>query len=90
MSNIDTKAEAKSLMALTKGKACSLTFVKKDGSVTTRNAFAKRLTALVGGVDKLAATEYVSFYDQNARGWRCFHPSNLVRLKCGKILYERS
>ena len=84
------KTELIQLINSTQGRFFSMTFEKKDGTITSRDCRAKDLKSLAGGEDKLAHTPYVKFYDQNSKGWRCVHPDRLIELKCGKkIHYKR-
>jgi hypothetical protein len=79
-----TKNEIKELIRKTNGKFFTVSFRLKDtGELKTACGKNFVRAALAGGVDKLANSEAIAFFDVNKKGYRSFLSSNLVDLKCG-------
>lgn len=71
-----------------KGRIFTVVFMKKDGTVTVRNARAKVLAELSGGADRLANSSAVSFWSNNDQGWRSFKAENLIEIRCGDKVFK--
>jgi hypothetical protein len=83
------KASAKAFIASLEGRFFTVSYYSKsDGCVVTRNAMAKRFAELAGGVDKLADSPCVAYFDNNREGWRSFNVNNLVEIRCGDKVYK--
>jgi hypothetical protein len=77
--------ELHKLIAETKGKFFSVTFIKKDGTVRTINAKNQYKRLLRGGDNKVAHAGYISAVNRNKDSWFCFKPEGTVRFKCGGV-----
>lgn len=73
------------LIADTKGKFFSITFIKKDGSERTANGkdFYHRLQH--GGQNKVAEAGYTSLVDRNKEDWIAAKGERVKSFKCGQI-----
>lgn len=81
--------EINQLIANTKGKFFSLTFIKNDGTVKTVNAKDKYFR-LIKGVDSPATkglkdAGFVSHVNRNRESWFSFKPQRVTHFKCGKV-----
>jgi hypothetical protein len=92
---VETKAmtptmqnELDSLIAQTKGKFFSITFVKKDGATRVINGKDKYQRLLNGGVDTVRASGYVPFVNRNTETWASAHKDAVVTFRCGKLVKE--
>jgi hypothetical protein len=85
--NQKLKNELDNLIAETKGKFFSITFVKKDGSVRVINGKDKYQRLLAGSNAPSHAQKagYVSFVNRNKESWASAHPELVVHFKCGKM-----
>lgn len=86
--NPTTSDQIATLIAQTKGKFFSLTFVKKDGSKRVVNGKNSYERLLRGGNDTVRAAGYVPFVDRNKGNWICAHDNSLVSFRCGKIVQD--
>lgn len=82
------KAASQAFIRSLKGRIFTVTFQKKDGSITRRNARAFVLEALQGGEDRLAKSSAVAFWSNNDHGWRSFKAENLIEIRCGQKVYK--
>ena len=82
--------ELDDLIAETKGKFFSITFVKKDGSVRVINGKDKYQRLLNGGVYKIKTAGYVPFVNRNTETWASAHKDAVVTFRCGKLVKEIS
>jgi hypothetical protein len=94
---VETKAmtptmqnELDSLIAQTKGKFFSITFVKKDGATRVINGKDKYQRLLKGGVDSVRASGYVPFVNRNTETWASAHKDAVVTFRCGSLVKEVS
>ncbi len=78
------------LIAQTKGKFFSLTFVKRDGTKRLVNGKDKYLRLLRGGQSTVDAAGYVPFVDRNKEDWICAHNDSLITFRCGKLVQDIS
>lgn len=69
------------------GRFFSITFRKKDGTVTTRCA-KRRVGEGKAGRSTTREAGYVNFFDINAKGWRCTSPDRVLRVRCGRVAVE--
>jgi hypothetical protein len=81
------------LIAETKGKFFSVTFVKKDGSSRTINGKDKYLRLIAGtkenpNVNPVRNAGYVSFVNRNKESWASAHKDAVLVFKCGEIKAE--
>jgi hypothetical protein len=84
-----TKATIKAFIRSLKGRFFTVRFYSKsDGCIVTRCAREKVISALSGGVDKLANAPVVSYFDRNKEWWRSFNVHNLVEIRCGDKVYK--
>jgi hypothetical protein len=82
--------ELDSLIAQTKGKFFSITFVKKDGATRVINGKDKYQRLLKGGVDTVRDAGYVPFVNRNTETWASAHKDAVVTFRCGKLVKEVS
>jgi len=86
---MQTAQEIDSLVANTKGKFFSLTFIKQDGTVRTINAKSayNRLVKGTGSpaTDALKAKGYKNAINRNGETWFSFLPEKVVEFKCGAV-----
>ncbi len=87
---MNTSDQIDSLIAQTKGKFFSLTFVKKDGSKRVVNGKDKYLRLLKGGDNNVSGAGYVPFVDRNKGNWICAHKDSLITFRCGKLVQQVS
>lgn len=77
------------LIAETKGKFFTLTFIKQDGTVRTINGKGKYNRLITGtgspATDALKAKGYKSAINRNGETWFSFMPEKVVEFKCGAI-----
>jgi hypothetical protein len=92
---VETKAmtptmqnELDSLIAQTKGKFFSITFVKKDGATKIINGKDKYQRLLKGGSDTVRAAGYVPFVNRNTEKWASAHKDAVVTFRCGSLVKE--
>jgi len=81
------------LIAETKGKFFSVTFVKKDGTVRTVNGKDKYYRLIVGTKENpnpnpVKNAGYVSFVNRNKESWASAHKNGVIVFKCGKVKAE--
>jgi hypothetical protein len=86
-----TPQTIKDLIASTKGRFFSITFIKNNGDKRTING-KNRYDRLVKGTGSPATTAlkqagYVSFVNRNAEGWACAHPDRIMEFKCGGVTH---
>jgi hypothetical protein len=84
------QVELDNLIAETKGKFFSITFVKKDGSVRVINGKDKYQRLLKGGVNHVKDAGYVPFVNRNTETWASAHKDAVVTFRCGKLVKEVS
>jgi hypothetical protein len=84
------QTELDNLIAETKGKFFSITFVKKDGSVRVINGKDKYQRLLKGGVNHVKDAGYVPFVNRNTETWASAHKDAVVTFRCGKLVKEVS
>jgi hypothetical protein len=84
------QTELDNLIAETKGKFFSITFVKKDGSVRVINGKDKYQRLLKGGVNNVKDAGYVPFVNRNTETWASAHKDAVVTFRCGKLVKEVS
>lgn len=84
------QTELDNLIAQTKGKFFSITFVKKDGSVRVINGKDKYQRLLKGGEYKGATAGFVPFVDRNTETWASAHKDAIVTFRCGKLVKQVS
>lgn len=81
--------EINALIANTKGKFYSLSFVKKDGTLKTVNAKDKYFRLIKGtgspATKALKDAGYVSHINRNRESWFSFKPESVRHFKCGKV-----
>jgi hypothetical protein len=82
------QTELDNLIAETKGKFFSITFVKKDGTTRVINGKDKYQRLLKGGVDTVRASGYVPFVNRNTETWASAHKDAVVTFRCGKLVME--
>ena len=82
------QTELDNLIAETKGKFFSITFVKKDGSVRVINGKDKYQRLLKGGVNNVAVAGYVPFVNRNTETWASAHKDAVVTFRCGKVVKQ--
>lgn len=84
------QTELDNLIAQTKGKFFSITFVKKDGSVRVINGKDKYERLLKGGEYKGASAGFVPFVNRNTETWASAHKDAVVTFRCGKLVKQVS
>lgn len=84
------KTELDSLIAQTKGKFFSITFVKKDGTTRVINGKDKYQRLLAGGVDTVRDAGYTPFVNRNTEKWASAHKDAVVTFRCGSLVKEVS
>jgi hypothetical protein len=84
------QTELDNLIAQTKGKFFSITFVKKDGSVRVINGKDKYRRLLKGGEYKGATAGFVPFVNRNTETWASAHKDAIVTFRCGSLVKEVS
>lgn len=84
------QTELDNLIAETKGKFFSITFVKKDGSVRVINGKDKYQRLLKGGEYKGATAGFVPFVNRNTETWASAHKDAIVTFRCGKLVKQVS
>jgi len=84
------QTELDNLIAETKGKFFSITFVKKDGTVRVINGKDKYQRLLKGGVNNVAVAGYVPFVNRNTETWASAHKDAIVTFRCGSLVKEVS
>jgi hypothetical protein len=84
------QTELDNLIAQTKGKFFSITFVKKDGSVRIINGKDKYQRLLKGGEYKGATAGFVPFVNRNTETWASAHKDAIVTFRCGSLVKEVS
>jgi len=89
------QTELDNLIAETKGKFFSITFVKKDGSVRVINGKDKYQRLLKGGKYnggkyKGATAGFVPFVNRNTETWASAHKDAVVTFRCGKLVKQVS
>jgi uncharacterized protein HemX len=84
------QTELDNLIAQTKGKFFSITFVKKDGSVRVINGKDKYQRLLKGGINNVATAGYVPFVNRNTETWASAHKDAVVTFRCGSLVKEVS
>jgi hypothetical protein len=84
------QTELDNLIAQTKGKFFSITFVKKDGSVRVINGKDKYRRLLKGGVNNVTVAGYVPFVNRNTETWASAHKDAIVTFRCGSLVKEVS
>lgn len=82
------QTELDNLIAQTKGKFFSITFVKKDGSVRVINGKDKYQRLLKGGVNNVSVAGYVPFVNRNTETWASAHKDAIVTFRCGSLVKE--
>jgi hypothetical protein len=84
------QTELDNLIAQTKGKFFSITFVKKDGSVRIINGKDKYRRLLKGGEYKGETAGFVPFVNRNTETWASAHKDAIVTFRCGSLVKEVS
>ena len=84
------QTELDNLIAETKGKFFSITFVKKDGSIRVINGKDKYQRLLKGGEYKGATAGFVPFVNRNTETWASAHKDAIVTFRCGKLVKQVS
>jgi hypothetical protein len=84
------QTELDNLIAETKGKFFSITFVKKDGTVRVINGKDKYRRLLKGGEYKGATAGFVPFVNRNTETWASAHKDAIVTFRCGSLVKEVS
>jgi hypothetical protein len=84
------QTELDNLIAQTKGKFFSITFVKKDGTVRVINGKDKYQRLLKGGVNNVTVAGYVPFVNRNTETWASAHKDAIVTFRCGSLVKEVS
>ena len=84
------QTELDNLIAETKGKFFSITFVKKDGSVRVINGKDKYRRLLKGGEYKGETAGFVPFVNRNTETWASAHKDAIVTFRCGSLVKEVS
>lgn len=84
------KTELDNLIAETKGKFFSITFVKKDGTTRVINGKDKYQRLLKGGIDTVRDAGYVPFVNRNTEKWASAHKDAVVTFRCGSLVKEVS
>lgn len=82
------QTELDNLIAQTKGKFFSITFVKKDGTTRVINGKDKYQRLLNGGTDTVRAAGYVPFVNRNTEKWASAHKDAVVTFRCGSLVKE--
>lgn len=82
------QTELDNLIAQTKGKFFSITFVKNDGTTRVINGKDKYQRLLKGGSDTVRAAGYVPFVNRNTETWASAHKNSVVTFKCGTLVKE--
>lgn len=82
------QTELDNLIAQTKGKFFSITFVKKDGTVRVINGKDKYQRLLKGGVNNVAAAGFVPFVNRNTETWASAHKDAVVTFRCGELVKQ--
>lgn len=82
------QTELDNLIAETKGKFFSITFVKKDGTTRVINGKDKYQRLLKGGVNNVAVAGYVPFVNRNTETWASAHKDAVVTFRCGKLVKQ--
>ncbi len=78
------------LIAESKGKFFSVTFIKKDGTVRTINGKGRYRRLVKGGEYKGREAGYVPFVNRNRDAWVSAHKNAVVTFKCGKLEEQAS
>jgi phage/plasmid primase-like uncharacterized protein len=77
------------LIAASKGKFFSISFVRVDSTRRTINGKDKYFRLIKGNptaaTEALAAAGYVPVVDRNKESWANVHPTRALRFKCGDI-----
>ena len=84
------QTELDNLIAETKGKFFSITFVKKDGTVRVINGKDKYQRLLKGGVNNVAVAGFVPFVNRNTETWASAHKDAVVTFRCGELVKQVS
>jgi hypothetical protein len=84
------QTELDNLIAQTKGKFFSITFVKNDGSVRVINGKDKYRRLLKGGEYKGKTAGFVPFVNRNTETWASAHKDAIVTFRCGKLVKQVS
>ena len=84
------QTELDNLIAQTKGKFFSITFVKNDGTVRVINGKDKYQRLLKGGVNNIANAGFVPFVNRNTETWASAHKNAVVTFRCGSLVKEIS
>ena len=84
------QTELDNLIAQTKGKFFSITFVKNDGTVRVINGKDKYQRLLKGGVNNIANAGFVPFVNRNTETWASAHKDAIVTFRCGSLVKEVS
>lgn len=82
------QVELDALIAETKGKFFSITFVKKDGTTRVINGKDKYQRLLKGGSDTVRQAGYVPFVNRNTETWASAHKDAVVTFRCGSLVKE--
>ena len=84
------QTELDNLIAQTKGKFFSITFVKNDGTIRVINGKDKYQRLLKGGVNNIANAGFVPFVNRNTETWASAHKNAVVTIRCGSLVKEIS
>ena len=84
------QTELDNLIAQTKGKFFSITFVKNDGTIRVINGKDKYQRLLKGGVNNIANAGFVPFVNRNTETWASAHKNAVLTFRCGSLVKEIS
>lgn len=73
------------LIANTKGKFFSITFIRKDGVERTINGKNRVITAAKPQNSKRTEGEYVNVFNRNKKIYASVHPDRVKEFKCGNL-----
>jgi hypothetical protein len=81
------------LIAESKGKFFSITFVKKDGSIRVINGKDKYRRLIAGTKENpnpnpVRNAGYISFVNRNKENWASAHKDGVLVFKCGSVRQE--
>ena len=76
----------KSIVEQANGRIFTVTFKKKNGEVRKMNCRTGVTKHLRGG-DKTTPEKYITVYDVQNKGYRCFDPETVLAIKSNGRLY---
>ena len=73
----------KAIVAETKGRIFTVTFIKKNGEQRVMNCRTGVTKHLRGGT-KTTPDSLITVYDVQNRGYRCFDPKTVIKIKANR------